>query len=117
MNNWYYIKNIDCFVERIRQFSFEKFLEINDSCKEDFINLHNKEVDSLITTNESKNIIISMAKKYKFGYKISEKNIIRCIEKLNSRMISNSLLNLVSSGVLESAFDSELNDFVFWEKK
>ena len=33
---------------------------------------------------------------------------------MNHRMISNMLQGLVSKGVLESGFDSESNDFIFW---
>ena len=29
-------------------------------------------------------------------------------------MTSNLLASMVSSGILESAYDSEINDFVFW---
>jgi hypothetical protein len=32
-------------------------------------------------------------------------------------MISNILNNLVNKGVLESAYDADLNDFVFWIKE
>ena len=35
---------------------------------------------------------------------------------MNSRMISNLLNGLVSKGLVESSYDSELNDFVFWIK-
>ena len=31
-------------------------------------------------------------------------------------MVSNMISNLVKKGLLESAFDEEKNDFVFWKK-
>lgn len=121
MNEAFYIENIENFIENIRKFSFEKFVEINNKySKEDFlVSLGNKDrdIDSVISLDESKNIIMPMIKKYKSGYKVYENKIYKIIEKLNSRMVSNSLANLVSLGILESAFDSELNDFVFWEKQ
>lgn len=118
MNNWYSILNIDNFIKKIRKFSFDKFIEINNSNDENIIKLNTKnDVDFLITIEETKNIIMPMIKINKQGYKISEKKIYKIVEKLNSRMISNSLSNMVSEGILESAFDSELNDFVFWEKE
>jgi hypothetical protein len=39
------------------------------------------------------------------------------IESLNSRLVSNMLHKLSMEGFLESAFDSNLNDFVFWVKE
>lgn len=117
MNNWYSIPNIDNFIKKIRKFSFDKFIEINNSNDENIIKLNAKnDVDSLITIEETKNIIMPMIKTNKQGHKISEKKIYKIVERLNSRMISNSLSSMVSDGILESAFDSELNDFVFWEK-
>lgn len=117
MNNWYNIPNIDNFIKKIRKFSFDKFIEINNSNDENIIKLNAKnDVDSLITIEETKNIIMPMIKTNKQGHKISEKKIYKIVERLNSRMISNSLSSMVSDGILESAFDSELNDFVFWEK-
>lgn len=38
------------------------------------------------------------------------------IETFNSRMVSNMLNNLVNKGVLETAYDSESDDFIFWTK-
>jgi len=122
MNDWFYIEDqeIDNFLQRVREISFEKFIEINDSFqdKEDYLlKLEKpKNIDSIITIEETKNIAMTMIKKYKSGYKFSKKTLYKIIENLNSRMISNSLVNLVSSGALESAFDEELNDFVFWIK-
>ena len=37
--------------------------------------------------------------------------------QLNHRMISNMIKDLVKRGALESAFDDEIDDFVFWVKK
>jgi hypothetical protein len=38
------------------------------------------------------------------------------IESFNSRMISNMLNHLVNRGLLETAYDADSNDFVFWIK-
>jgi hypothetical protein len=32
-------------------------------------------------------------------------------------MVSNILTKLVSDGIIESAFDTEKNDFIFWVKE
>ena len=49
-------------------------------------------------------------------YIISTKNYLEMIESFNARMISNLLSHLVSQGFIESAFDTEANDFIFWMK-
>ena len=36
--------------------------------------------------------------------------------QLNQRMVSNIVRGLVKKGVVDSAFDSERNDFIFWVK-
>ena len=41
-------------------------------------------------------------------------NVLR---QLSERMISNIVRNLVKKGLVESAFDEDKNDFVFWIKK
>ena len=55
-------------------------------------------------------------KNNKIRYIISSKTYMDMIESFNSRMISNILNNMVNKGIVESAYDSELNDFVFWIK-
>ena len=36
--------------------------------------------------------------------------------QLNKRMVSNIVRGLVNKGFVESAFDDEKNDFIFWVK-
>ena len=38
------------------------------------------------------------------------------VHKLNDRMVSNIISGLVQKGLVETAFDNEVNDFVFWVK-
>lgn len=47
---------------------------------------------------------------------ISEEAYMQFVEELNSRLVSNLISKLASQGVLETAFDEEANDFVFWVK-
>lgn len=114
MNEWYYIENLDEFLKQIRKISYEKFLEANQMVNDEFTDKFNDELDEILSKQEADNITMPLLKKYKDTYKVSEKTVIKIIGKLNSRMISNSLNKLVSEGILESGFDSELNDFVFW---
>jgi predicted transcriptional regulator len=52
----------------------------------------------------------------KIRYVLNDTILVDIIENLNSRMVSNVLTNLVQKGLVESAFDSQKNDFVFWIK-
>jgi predicted transcriptional regulator len=47
---------------------------------------------------------------------ISEEAYMQFVEELNSRLVSNLISKLASQGILETAFDEEANDFVFWVK-
>lgn len=117
MTDWYYVENLEEFLNQIRKISYEKFLEVNQTIKDEVTEKFHEELDEILSKQESDNIALPLLKKHKDTYKVSEKTVIKIIEKLNSRMISNSLNKLVSEGVLESGFDSELNDFVFWIKE
>lgn len=120
MSNWYYIDDIETFLDQIRNVSFDKFLEVNKTVNDEFTSKLSEnpgEIDLTISRSEVENIAMPFLKKNNGKYKISDKILQTIIEKLNSRMISNSLNKLVSEGVIESAFDSELNDFVFWIKE
>lgn len=50
-------------------------------------------------------------------YIISNKRYAELIDSLNTRLVSNMLNNLVNKGLLETAFDHEANDFIFWVKE
>jgi membrane-associated HD superfamily phosphohydrolase len=117
MTEWYYVEDIEKFLDHIRKVSYEKFAEVNQMMKDDLASKFTEELDNILSRQESDNIVIPLLKKHKDTYKVSDKTVLTIIEKLNSRMISNSLNNLVKSGLIESAFDSELNDFVFWVKE
>lgn len=53
----------------------------------------------------------------KISYMISTSKYMQMIESFNSRMISNMLHNMVNKGLIETAYDSTANDFVFWIKQ
>lgn len=50
-------------------------------------------------------------------YVITNKKYAELIDSLNTRLVSNMLNNLVNKGLLETAFDHEANDFIFWVKE
>ena len=78
------------------------------------------EMDETLTHDESAIIIKNYVKKQinkktkKIRYCLTDKILQSIIEDLNSRMISNILNSLVNKGVLDSAYDNEQNDFIFW---
>jgi hypothetical protein len=49
-------------------------------------------------------------------YLITDKMYMQLIEDMNDRMVSNVLNNLVNKGLLETGYDAESDDFVFWIK-
>lgn len=121
---WYKIKNIDKFVESTRVMVYSSFgskdlsketININiDSLKESELS----EMNTCLSQNESMVIVkdfIKLSKNNK-EYMISDKNYYSFIEALNARLVSNIINKLSQDGILESAFDAESNDFVFWIK-
>jgi|688.fasta_scaffold639868_2 hypothetical protein len=50
-------------------------------------------------------------------YLISEKSYLSFLESLNARLVSNMLSKMVKQDLLDSAFDEESNDFIFWLKE
>ena len=130
---WYYINDFDDFVENARRLVFKFFGEASEADKKEQETLgagllalskeELEEIDMTLTYSESALIIKQRAKKQinkknkQERYLINDKILNEIIEELNSRMISNILNNLVNRGILESAYDADVNDFVFWLKE
>lgn len=124
---WYIINDLDEFTDKVRAIVFNNFgvwqdksdldMLIDDVKKED-----QQELDQILPHQESLLIVKDAVKKQtnrktkKVRYTLSEKLFVDVIEKLNSRMVSNVLNSLVQKGLVDSAYDSESNDFVFWVK-
>ena len=120
---WYEIEDMDEFVSRIRQIVLDDFFANEDKeQKTDFTELFHENYNNLenkLTIGEAHNIIKSMveSKQTEIGtYQliISAKNFVKTIDYLNRRIISNMLMELVSTDKIESAFDDKQNEFVFW---
>lgn len=126
MDKWFVINNLSEFTDKARAIVYNNFGsqeqseieslidEIKDSEKEEF--------DRVLSHNESLVIVKQSVRKQKHKqsnktrYILNDKLFMVIIENLNSRLISNILNGLVQKGLIESAFDSETNDFVFWIK-
>jgi hypothetical protein len=126
---WFFINDFDDFVDHSRSLVFKFFGAVNevadDSLSSSLVKMSKEEtseMDETLTHAESAIIIKNYAKKQinkktkETRYCLTDKLLQLIIEDLNSRMISNILNSLVNKGVLDSAYDNEQNDFIFWVK-
>jgi hypothetical protein len=121
---WFIIDDIEGFVESTRVLVYNMFGEEEKNIDDIDLEISNLDSESLteinrcLTQEESKSIVMDYVKKSKTNehYTISTDRYMKFIESLNSRLVSNILSKLSSDGHLESAFDEESNDFIFWTK-
>jgi hypothetical protein len=126
------VVNLDKLVEFSRQLIFYNFAieDDDDETDDEFIakvkNIKKEdkeELDRLLPFQESKLIFKSSIKKQvnrrtkKVRYVIKESDYDEVLVELNSRMVSNIIRSLVKKGLVETAFDDDKNDFVFWVSK
>jgi len=121
-NDSYLVKDLDKFVESVRLLVFNSFGKPEDETDLDAMMYELKpsekdELDKIISQEESTLIAKSLLKKSKGDYILTDKIFMKIVESLNDRMVSNMLNNLVNKGLVETAFDTESNDFVFWVKE
>lgn len=126
----YIIDDLEDFTLSTRRLVFNGFGQGGESSNsEDFIDLMKdpgedgaKEMEEVLSQQESIIIIKNLATKQKhqtkniYRYIINEKIFSQIIEALNTRMVSNILSSLTNKGLIESAYDEKLDDFVFWVK-
>lgn len=123
----YVISDIDKFVNETRKIIFGGFGQTEDD--EDATTLDElidnltesdiEELDQTLTQDECISILHDYVKprKTKNGkkkYVINEEQFNQIIDAFNARLVSNLLTNLVNKGLIESAYDNEENDFIFW---
>ena len=126
------VVNLDKLVEFSRQLIFYNFAieDEDDEPDDEFISKvknikkeDKEELDRLLPFKESKLIFKSSIKKQinrrtkKIRYVIKESDYDEVLVELNSRMVSNIIRSLVKKGLVETAFDDDKNDFVFWVSK
>lgn len=126
-DDWFVIKDFEGFIESTRALVFNSF---GSDTKEDnqqnlLMSVSDKdreELDKILSYDESLNIVISFLKKEKhkttkkIRYLVNDSSFMDIIYSLNDRMTSNILNGLVNKGLVETAYDSESNDFIFWIK-
>lgn len=137
--DWYFITRFEEFIDHSRGLIFDLFLEsTKEKPSEEVVvsySSSNDDIGKILSCFEedepeqlalylthSEAVVISKRfatlktdkKTQKEKYVISDQLFLEMLECFNSRLISNLLNSLVNAGLLESAFDSTLNDFVFW---
>lgn len=125
MNETFIINDIDELVEKSRLIVYNNFGKWDTNESEVSLDseiIDRKELDQLLSYNESFSIVKEKVKKQRnrrtkeIRYVLDEIIFVDIIDSLNQRMVSNTIKSLVDKGLIESAFDSEANDFIFWVK-
>ena len=130
-NEWLNIVNLDKLINFSRKVVYANLgEEYSDIADLDFLELvenmpeeQQQEMDSILSMPEAKAIFKPFVKQKRHKKTLSIKTSIlesdydTILRQLSERMISNIVRNLVKRGLVESAFDEEKNDFVFWVKK
>lgn len=127
-NEWLEISSMQKFTDYIRTMVYMNFAESTEENDitlsfEELSEKEQVELDNLLDIEEcilivKENVKIVRHKKSKEKkYLINDKRLNKIIEDINHRMVSNIIKELVAKGLLETAFDEEQNDFVFWTKK
>lgn len=128
MNEWFVINDLDEFAEKTRTIVYNNFGNSEEESSEiDFMidelaEDSKADLDRVLSHSESLLIIKNIVKKQvnkktkDHRFILNDSLFAEIIQSLNDRMVSNILQGLVSKGLVESSYDSELNDFVFWVK-
>lgn len=125
-NDLFVIKNFSLFINATRSLVFSSFgKKENQNTDIDNLSLspeEQEELDTVLSYNESHAIAKEFVRKQinkitsEERYLMSEATYYKFVDALNHRMIGNLLNGLVNKGMIETSFDSEANDFVFWVK-
>jgi hypothetical protein len=124
------ISNVDKLVNFSRRLIYYNFDDESEKLSDaDFFDQVQKikqedmpEMDKYLPFYEAKNIMKSLLikrrhKKTKIPKLfMKESDYDEVLVQLNKRLVSNIVRGLVNKGVVESAFDDEKNDFIFWVK-
>lgn len=124
-NTKFEITDIDKFVECSRVLVFDcmgkdQTSSLNDM-KYTLLELSEEErneLNEVLSQEEAMSICKLFLRQYDDDkFIVSNKQYAKLIDSLNTRLVSNMLNNLVNRGLLETAFDHESNDFIFWVKE
>jgi hypothetical protein len=121
--DWYIIKDLNEFIENTRILVFNSFgaqSEMNKTVPLVIKSEEKEEFDKVLSRHESEIIIKEIVRKQtnkhneQKRYLINDVLLDKIIQQLNTRMVSNILATLVNKGLIETTYDPEVNDFVFW---
>jgi hypothetical protein len=130
-NGWLEVVNLEKLAKFSRKVIYYNFDESNsklndESFMEKIENISNEkddeEMERLLPYKEIEAIFGEFLQRKKSketkkkAWFLKEKDYNIILEQLSERMVSNIVRGLVNRGLVESAFDSEKNDFVFWVK-
>lgn len=122
---WFEVKDLSEFVNSTRKMVFHFFGKLNegdlDSVLKEIWDMSEEELeelDSTLTYEEcliiTKNLLKTETQNDKQSYYVSDSMFMTIVEEINSRLVSNILNRLAAKGLIETAFDDTINDFVFW---
>ena len=129
-SQWFLISNLPDFINKTRSLVYNNFRVSSDDQEagteiivEEVAESEKEEFDKILSYQESLLIIKENIKKEKnkrtkkIRYVLNDIIFSDIVSKLNERMTSNIVNGLVQKGLIETAFDSEANDFIFWIKE
>jgi hypothetical protein len=122
--DWFVINNLEEFINTTRSLVFNNFGKSNESSidllMEEVPTEELDEFNSVLSYDESLTIAKEILKTQinkktsEKRYLVSDSSYMTLVESLNARMVGNILNNLVNKGLVETAFDEQSNDFIFW---
>lgn len=123
---WFAVTDIEGLVTSARTLVYNNFGDWESKDEQDIVDSmivkpdNTQEFDQLLTQEESIVIVQSLLKKQRhkttkeIRYLISDTTFYDILQQLNDRLVSNTIASLVQKGLVESAYDSDIDDFVFW---
>ena len=126
-SDWYVITDLSDFTDKARAIvhnnygSWDNESEVEDLI-DDVAENEQEDFDKMLSHQESLVIVKEQIKKERnkkngrIRYILNDVIFVEIVSKLNDRLTSNIMSSLVQKGLVESAFDEEANDFVFWIK-
>jgi hypothetical protein len=127
-DDWFVIRNFDKFVNATRALVFNNFGKQQHEEEIDLLtfSVHPDdipEIDKILSFDESKTIVSSFIRKQKHKstkevrYILNDDLYMKVVSALNDRMVSNILNGLVNKGIVDTAYDEDKDDFIFWIKE
>jgi DNA-binding HxlR family transcriptional regulator len=126
-DQWFVISDLDDFTDKARAIVYNNFGVWNnpdnmDAIIDDVVENEKEQFEKVLSHQESVIIVKELVKRQKnkktkeIRYTLNDTIFVEIVHSLNDRMVSNTINALVQKGLVETAFDDESNEFVFWVK-